>query len=225
MLEHTLLIEEFASIGVSDLALAYKTSYIHKHKEPGYSSSVNIGITEAKAKKYTHVVTINQDIELTHSILVPFIRAFLHAQIVGGRLLYPDGTIQSAGWFYRDDMMPLEYEKKQYFSHAELSKKERFVGGVTGALQGFSLECGYYDEGFSLSYEDVEFCLRNLQEGRKILYTPTIEAVHVESATRGYFVGPRELKSLERYKNIVKSLSSVAINAVFERYNSEYEQR
>lgn len=224
MLAHTLIVEELASIGVR-WCENYGCKYVQKTVEPSYSKSVNIGLEIARKHSYTHVVTINQDVELLAPILVPFIRAFKKADIAGGLLLYPSGKVQSAGWYYREpDCMPVEHEKGQYFdeqSQGLLCNKERFVGGVTGALQGFSLELGSYDEDFGLSYEDVEFCIRALESGKKIFYTPTIRAVHCESATRGYFVGPVELRSYEKYFQIVKDKSAGALNEIVRLYNTE----
>jgi GT2 family glycosyltransferase len=227
MMPHTLVVEEFASVGVTDMCQSFGCTYIHKHLPPGYATSINLGIKFASEKNYTHVVTINSDIEFTKSLLVPIVRAFSYGDIIGGTLWYPTGKIQSAGWEYRDDCIPIETEKGVSFQSATLYKKERFVGGITGALQGFSLECGLYDDKFFLSYEDVEFCVRNLLEGRKIFYTPTIEAVHVESATRGYFLGIGELKSFKRYSEIVeeKNLTGTYLNSIVEEYNKVYERQ
>lgn len=224
MLPHTLVVEEFASLGVR-WCESYGCQYIHKHTPNGYSSSVNIGLKHAKEKGYTHVVTINQDIEMLAPVLVPFVRGFRLADIVGGTLFYPGGKIQSAGWFYRPDMCPLEYEKHKPQNSCELWKKERFVGGVTGALKGFSLELGLYDESFPMSYEDVEYCIRALLADKKILYTPTISAVHHESAIRGRHVGEAELISFERYKEVTETVSAALLNAKVEAYNSGNEQQ
>lgn len=221
MLVHTLVVEEFASSGVQWVC-DFGCEYIHKHKAPGYASSINIGLGFARSKSYTHVVTINSDIEFTQSILVPFMRGFRYGEIVGGTLWYPSGKIQSAGWDYHDDCIPREFEKNLAFNTAEKFKEERYVGGITGALQGFSLECGDYDEGYYLSYEDVDFCVTNLLQGKRIFYTPSISAVHVESATRGYFTGPGELKSLKKYLERTKEITGNTLNSIVDAYNKTH---
>jgi GT2 family glycosyltransferase len=223
MLEHTLIVEEFASLGVL-WATEYGCKHIHKHKPPGYSSSVNIGLEYAKEHGYTHVVTVNQDIEFTRPVLSAFIRGFRYGDIVGGLLYYPTGRIQSAGFWYRGDCLPVEYEKRLPANSARLYKEERFVGGVTGALQGFSLECGLYDETFALGYEDVWFCIQALMADRKVFYTPTIEAVHVESATRGRFPTQAEISSLNRLEILSKDIDARVLNAKVGEYNKTHEQ-
>ena len=222
MLPHTLIVEE----EISDKLLFlkdYGVKVVRKKGDCGYSTSINLGLQLAKKVGYTHVITVNSDIEFTQPFLVPFVRAFNYGDIVGGSLFFPGGRIQSAGWHYRDDGMPIEHEKGLFFNSAELYKKERFVGGITGALQGINLDCGEYDEGYPLSYEDVDFCVRNLLLGRKIFYTPTISAIHYESATRGYTVGPKELASFQRYDKKIGKISMESLNSKVSGYNESYE--
>ena len=222
MLPHLLIIEEQISEQI-DFYKDYGVRVIRKKGPCGYATSINKGLELAKKVGYTHVITVNSDIEFTQPFLVPFVRAFNYGDIVGGTLLYPSGKIQSAGWYYRDDGMPIEYEKGQYLNQAKEYKKERFVGGITGALQGINLECGLYDEGYPLSYEDVDFCVRNILLGRKIFYTPTICAIHFESATRGYTVGPMELHSFKRYDKKIGKISMSALNGRIAEYNETHE--
>jgi GT2 family glycosyltransferase len=41
------------------------------------------------------------------------------------------------------------------------------------------------DEHFRTHYQDVDFCLRIRETGRRILYTPRAMLIHYESASRG----------------------------------------
>jgi len=225
MLPHTLIVEEFFSRGVSWVK-DYGCQYFQKCTDPNYAASVNLGMRFAIVDEYSHVVTINQDVELVQSILPAFMRAFLYGDIVGGTLFYPSGRIQSASWFYSEDGDPLEIEKQYFQAEGDAWKGERYVGGITGALQGISLSMGlFYDEKFSLSYEDVSFCVEALLLGHRIFYTPSICAVHVESATRGYFVGEKELTSYKYYKKKHEGLDGETLNRIVEAYNKEHEQR
>lgn len=224
MLPHTLVVEEFFSDGMSWVK-DYGCQYFQKCTDPSYAASVNIGMRFAICDKYTHVVTVNQDVEFTQSVLPAFMRGFLYGDIVGGTLFYPSGKIQSASWFYDDDLSPLEIEKQYFQEQGDAWKKERYVGGITGALQGISLSMGlFYDEKFSLSYEDVSFCIEALKAGHRIFYTPSICGVHVESATRGYFVGEKELKSYLYYKKKHAGLDGKTLNVLVDGYNKEHER-
>jgi GT2 family glycosyltransferase len=60
---------------------------------------------------------------------------------------------------------------------------------VTGALQFIRHEClasvGVYDEGYSMGFEDVDYCLRVFESGRSCVYQPRVRAFHHESVFRG----------------------------------------
>jgi GT2 family glycosyltransferase len=44
-------------------------------------------------------------------------------------------------------------------------------------------ELGGFDEAFAHDYQDVDFCLRAVAGGRRIVYTPFAELVHHEGGT------------------------------------------
>ena len=46
---------------------------------------------------------------------------------------------------------------------------------------------GYMEENkFKVAFNDVDFCLKILEKGYRIVYNPYIELYHFESKTRGY---------------------------------------
>jgi glycosyltransferase involved in cell wall biosynthesis len=64
---------------------------------------------------------------------------------------------------------------------------------VTGACQLFRRsvfdEVGGYDENLPLNYNDVDFCLRILQTGRRPVYVPQAELFHFEGVTKLVEIG------------------------------------
>jgi GT2 family glycosyltransferase len=61
---------------------------------------------------------------------------------------------------------------------------------VTGACMLVSRECidqvGLLDEEvFGIAYNDVDYCLRAVQQGWRVVWTPFATLVHHESASRG----------------------------------------
>jgi GT2 family glycosyltransferase len=124
--------------------------------------------------------------------------------IVGPKLLYPDGTIQSAGTI-RNPGAP------QWFDHAHRFKPEdNEVANVVQpylAMTGAALyikrrvldSVGLFDEKYGMAYEDVDYCLRAWEAGEKVLYFPPASLTHLESKTRGMNQGDRELASQQRF--------------------------
>lgn len=128
--------------------------------------------------------------------------------VVGARLLYPDRTIQHAGvvsgvngglaahLFSRQPFEELGY---LFLSHAT-----RNVSAVTGACMLTSTaiyrQVGGFDaENLAVEFNDVDYCLRVWELGKRIVYTPQATLIHRESASRKKLdYNPREHLSLIR---------------------------
>jgi GT2 family glycosyltransferase/glycosyltransferase involved in cell wall biosynthesis len=120
--------------------------------------------------------------------------------VVGGKLLYPDHTIQFAGTI-RNPGAPEWFDHRFRFRPADHPPANVMqpVLSVTGACMYITSETldevGLLDEAYSMAYEDVDYCLRVWESGRRVLYAPASEVVHLESKTRGMEQGDRELAS------------------------------
>jgi GT2 family glycosyltransferase len=111
---------------------------------------------------------------------------------VGPRLSYPDGSIQHAGICVDPEVVTWEIDKglagdaAGYHAHAGTVQN---VTAVTGACLMTRRECfrevGGFDENFPLAYNDIDYCLKLLAAGRRIVYTPFVRLMHHESLTRG----------------------------------------
>jgi GT2 family glycosyltransferase len=111
---------------------------------------------------------------------------------VGPMLLYPDGTVQHAGVALgirgtADHVLRgLPADADGYFGSLACTRE---VSAVTFAC--VMMRRGDYDavgglqELYGTHYQDVDFCLRLRERGRRILYTPRTRLIHHESATRG----------------------------------------
>lgn len=171
----------------------------YRNENGGYSKAINSGLKKLRDAGFTHVLTLNSDVEVTSPFVELLSEVFLMGEIIGGRLLYPTGKIQSAGFEILDSGEPVELEKNVVFHQANLTNFPRYTMGVTGAFQAFSLSMGNYSEAYQLGFEDVEFCLRAWTQGRRVLYIPTIGGIHYESETRGKEPGRREIESTEQW--------------------------
>jgi GT2 family glycosyltransferase len=76
------------------------------------------------------------------------------------------------------------------------------VAAVTGACQLCPKRVfdavGGFDEGFVLAFNDVDLCLRILQAGHRVVWTPDAELYHLESKTRGYEDTPEKQRRFKR---------------------------
>jgi GT2 family glycosyltransferase len=167
----------------------------------GFAATVNRGIRLADSAD--DIVVLNNDVMAHRGWLERLQRAaYLEDRvgIVGPKLLYPDGRIQSAGSL-RNPGAPEWFDHRYRFKsahHGPANVRDAALA-MTGACiyvkRSLIDELGPLDEGFGMGYEDVDYSLRAWQAGHEVLYEPDAELTHLESVTRGVEVGERELSS------------------------------
>jgi glycosyltransferase involved in cell wall biosynthesis len=123
--------------------------------------------------------------------------------IVGPKLLYPDGRIQSAG-SHRNTDSPQWFDHYYRFQDSNYGPANvpQYCLGVTGACMYIKREfldyVGLLDEKFQFAFEDMDWCLRGWEAGFRSLYFPAASLTHVESATRSKNkeITPKEKQSI-----------------------------
>ena len=191
--------EELGNGGLKDIVKVVDyTEYARKNgiEQNGfnYSAVVNYGVSQSDGE---YVILLNND---TQVITVNWIEELLmYAQrkdvgAVGGKLYFPDRKIQHAGVViglgahrtaghshYGQAGMNLGYMGRLCYAQD--------VSAVTGACLMISRakydEVGGFDEGFAVSLNDVDFCLRLREKGYLNVFTPFAELYHYESLSRG----------------------------------------
>jgi len=111
---------------------------------------------------------------------------------VGAKLYYADDTIQHAGIVV--GMGGVAGHSHLSFPRQAAGYMQRLtytqnVAAVTGACLlspkvAFD-RVGGFDEAFVLAFNDVDFCLKVLKAGYRVVWTPDAELYHFESKTRG----------------------------------------
>lgn len=159
-----------------------------------YSAVNNLGVGCATGD---YILLLNNDTEVItvnwmEELLMYAQRADVGA--VGAKLYYPDKTIQHAGvviglgahrtaghTHYKQHRQNLGYMGRLCYAQD--------VTAVTGACllvkKELYLAAGGLDEGFAVSLNDVDFCLKLRRMGLLNIFTPFAELFHYESASRG----------------------------------------
>ncbi|HEU0116776.1 MAG TPA: glycosyltransferase, partial [Thermomicrobiales bacterium] len=154
-----------------------------------------------------YVILLNDDI----TVVTPdWVEAMLeHAQrpevgIVGSKLLYPDDTLQHVGVV----LGPFDgtvHAFKQFPGDTKgwfgLPNVVRNYSAVTFAcaMMRTSLfdEVGGLDEdNLPIAFNDVDFCLRTIEAGYRVVYTPHAVLYHHESVTKKAITNPSEVARL-----------------------------
>ncbi|MFA5113215.1 MAG: glycosyltransferase [Candidatus Margulisiibacteriota bacterium] len=155
-----------------------------------YSAINNFAAGQAQGEV---LVLLNDDTEvLEPAWLTALVEQALRPEVgaVGGKLLYPDGTIQHAGVIESPyghlHAFARQPENKNEFS---LANAIRDCGAVTGACLAIRREAwervGGLDENYRVILSDVDLCHKLRQAGLLIVYTPLARLYHLESASRG----------------------------------------
>jgi GT2 family glycosyltransferase len=151
---------------------------------------------------------LNDDVEVIEDAwLEGLLEHALRPEIgaAGPMLLYPDGTIQHAGISVNPDAVAWEMHKGLPQDAAGYHARAQIVQNVT-AVTGACLvtrracfeEAGGFDETFPLAYNDIDYCLKLLAAGRRVVYTPFVRLIHHESLTRGFDLEGEARARLER---------------------------
>lgn len=162
--------------------------------EFNYSAVNNLGVSHANGD---YIVLLNND---TQIITVNWMEEMLmYAQredvgAVGGKLYYPDKTIQHAGVViglgaHRTAGHTHYRQKRENLGYMGRLCYAQNVSAVTGAClmvkKAVYEEVGGLDENFAVSLNDVDFCLKLREKGYLNVFTPFAEAYHYESISRG----------------------------------------
>lgn len=159
-----------------------------------YSAVNNLGASKARGE---YLLLLNND---TQVITVNWMEELLmYAQrsdvgAAGGKLYYANKTIQHAGV-----VLGLGAHRTAGHSHYGQHRDNlgymgrlcyaQDVSAVTGAClmvkKSLFEEVGGLDEGFAISLNDVDFCLRLREKGYLNVFTPFAELYHLESVSRG----------------------------------------
>lgn len=135
------------------------------------------------------VLLVNNDVYLTPGAIDALIAERQNGcDIVGAKLLYPNGRVQHFGVGFSRDWQPFHLGRHEP-SDSEWCSEPHVVRAVTFALALINRlawdRLEGLDEQYFFGYEDIDFCLRAGLSGDVIGVTPDAVAVHLESQSEG----------------------------------------
>lgn len=181
--------EKLKSLATENVELVFR------EQNGGFAKAVNTGFRLAR-KNYPKrdIVLLNSD-TVAHNDWLAGLQHGAYAfdgsvGIVGPKLLYPDGRIQSGG-SHRNTELPEWFDHYYRFQPSDYGPANvpQYCIGMTGACwyvkASTMRKLGLLDEKFPFAFEDMDYCLRAWDQGIRVLYYPSATLTHVESASRG----------------------------------------
>jgi GT2 family glycosyltransferase/glycosyltransferase involved in cell wall biosynthesis len=155
-----------------------------------YAEKANFAVIKARTE---NIVLLNDDMEIKRE---DWLESLLDISTdgsvgaVGARLLHADGTIQHVGivvgihggpaHIYHN--FPNDFVGYNAFTHIV-----RNYSAVTAAClatrKSVVAQVGGFDERFAVDFNDVDFCLRLVEAGFRVAYTPYAELYHFENSS------------------------------------------
>jgi GT2 family glycosyltransferase len=133
------------------------------------------------------------------------------AGAVGGKLVYPDGTLQEAGGVIFSDGSGCNFGWSDKAANAPLYNFVREVDYCSGALlatpRALFRELGGFDARFKPAYyEDVDYCFTLREKGYRVYYQPESVIVHFEGASSGTDLktGMKSYQVVNQHKFVAK---------------------
>lgn len=171
-------------------------AFAHVQRNPhnvGFGSNCNAGAARASGDV---LMFVNQDVyavsEWSHGWDAAVLSAFEDAAvgIVGARLLFPTGQIQSAGGVFDAKCQPhhrcLGYSNPLYVEVNEPRPVSWVTGAALAVRRSLFEQAGGFNPAYERGYfEDVDLCLNVREQGHTVQYEPRCTLIHRTGTSGG----------------------------------------
>jgi GT2 family glycosyltransferase len=184
---------------------ALDAKVVRNERNLGFLASANRGAAEATGD---YLLFLNNDTILLPGWLPPLVRTFqdrTDAGAVGGKLVFPDGTLQEAGGIVYADGSAANYGRGDPNPEAPLYSFLREVDYVSGSMlltpRSLFERLGGFDDVYGFGYyEDADYCFRIRESGLRVYFQPESVIVHREGGSAGTDIasGAKQFQSRNR---------------------------
>jgi len=190
-----------------------------------YAAKANYALRVCRTE---HLVFLNDDMEvMEEDWLSSLLELSQDAEVggVGGRLLHADGSIQhvgcvigvNGGSVHVYHSYPGDFVGYNGFTHL-IRNYSAVTGACFATRKSVMAQVGGYDEGFAIDFNDIDLCLRIVESGYRIVYTPYCSLFHFEGAS-----AKRVSANPEERKRFIKRWSHIMENDPF--FNPNFSKR
>ena len=161
-------------------------------KKPTFSFADKANFATAQVEAGI-VLLLNDDLEVISPDWIEVLAsqaARPEVGVAGGKLQFPDGTIQHAGialGFHGTAGHMFHKAPSDGSEYAGFATIERNYSAVTGAVMAYRKEVfdavGGFDTQFKTDYNDLDFCLKCIGAGYRVVYSPRANLYHFHNAS------------------------------------------
>jgi GT2 family glycosyltransferase len=165
---------------------AFPVCLIRSDQNESFARANNRGVASARA---VYICYLNNDIEVLPGWLPPLYEVINRSEkigAVGPKMIFPDGSIQFAGY----EMNPATGFQKHRFRDTRMhhsiqnANNAGPVTNLTGACLLLRKEDACFDERYWYGCEDTDLCVQLKQKNKVVYYQPASVVVHHEEMTR-----------------------------------------
>ncbi len=155
-----------------------------------YAAKANFALRVCRTE---HLVMLNDDMEvINEDWLTSLLELSQDPEVgaVGGRLLHADGTIQHVGCVIGVNngaahvyhSFPGDFVGYNGFTHL-IRNYSAVTGACFATRKSVISQVGGLDESFAIDFNDTDLCLKIIESGYRIVYTPYCSLFHFEGAS------------------------------------------
>lgn len=198
--EEMLIVDNASSDGTPDMLDQYAASeqvrVLASKENLGFSRGNNLAIKQARGR---YIMLLNPDTELQPDVLatlIGYMDAHPDVGVVGPRLRYGDGSIQSSRRRFPSlpslliestvlqRLLPNARAVRDYYvadrPDDTIQEVDWLVGACLVVRREAIEQAGVLDERFFMYSEELDWCRRIKEAGWKIVYNPDAEVMHYE---------------------------------------------
>ncbi len=227
--EVILIDNETSDSDALEIMKRYKVERILFPGKFNYSRANNVGVAHSKGD---YILLLNNDTEVIEPDWIQSLLFYAcqpDVGAVGGLLVYPNKTVQHAGVVVGMNevanhvMRGFAASDDGYFGSLSCARE---VSAVTAACmmirRSIYVNIGGFNEQFRTYFQDVDLCLRIIESGFRIIYTPRSLLLHYESATRGHEYDFADRDLMLRIWSKIYDHGDLYYNPHFDRRCSNY---
>jgi len=181
-------------------------------KQFNYSAINNYAVSKANGEV---IALVNNDIEFKDQYwLDEMLGLLLREQVgaVGCKLIWPNGMVQHGGVVLGVNGLAdhafntISADEPGYYYRAMVTQQ---YSAVTAAClltrkKDYLAVDGLNEVDFPVAFNDVDYCLKLRQQGKRIVWTPFVDIIHAESASRGSDNSPEKMARAQKEMNNLK---------------------